>query len=384
MRSRYQDKDCLTMGEHFRNNGFYTARVGKIFHMRVPGDIIAGTDGQDVEACWTEKFNAPGMEAHTPGNYSCLNLNIFTTSLKDRQSTKMPHRMFVAVDYEGDGSDQPDYKAASKTIELLQERAKDRQTPFFLACGFVRPHYPSVAPVQYFQRYPHEEMPLPENPAGDLDDMPKLAKGGTRSDTTGIGQWPENQQRMWSAYYATVEFMDEQLGRVMNELDRLGLRESTAVIFTSDHGYHLGEHTFWQKSKLHEEVVRVPLLMSIPGYSPGQTDSLSELVDIYPTLTELLDIPTPEAVQGESLVPVLQNPKARVKTHALSFVGGGVGMRTASHAYMRYKDDTEELYDMNTDPGQFTNLADKATSKPKIESLRSQFDQFVKPLLQKR
>ncbi|MGY8690680.1 MAG: sulfatase-like hydrolase/transferase, partial [Verrucomicrobiales bacterium] len=155
MTSRYQGKGKKTLGQHFKENGFYSARVGKIFHMRVPGDIIAGTDGDDIEACWTERFNSQGNEAHTPGDYACLNLNIFTRELEGRQSTKMPHRMFVSVKYEGDGSDQPDHKTATKTIDLLQ---KHKAKPFFIAAGFVRPHYPMVAPHRYFEPYPWKDM----------------------------------------------------------------------------------------------------------------------------------------------------------------------------------------------------------------------------------
>ena len=119
MRGRYYGKNEITWGEHFQDNGLSSTRVGKIFHMRVPGDIIDGTDGADIPQCWSEKFNMPGLEAHTPGNYACLNLNIFTHELQGRESTRMPNRMFVTVDYSGDGSDQPEGKAATKSIELL-------------------------------------------------------------------------------------------------------------------------------------------------------------------------------------------------------------------------------------------------------------------------
>ncbi|MEM1069496.1 MAG: sulfatase-like hydrolase/transferase, partial [Planctomycetota bacterium] len=158
MFSRYQGVGPINLGQHLQEHGFYSARVGKIYHMRVPGDIIAGTNGQDVASTWTERFNAPGLEAHTPGDYACLNLNIFTDGLDGRQSTKMPHRMFVTVEYDGDGSDQADHKAATKAIELLRQ---PRDQPFFLAVGFVRPHYPMVAPRGYFQPYPWQNMELP-------------------------------------------------------------------------------------------------------------------------------------------------------------------------------------------------------------------------------
>ena len=375
MRSRYTDREGLALGEHLIANDWYSARVGKIFHMRVPGDIIAGTNGDDVEACWTERFNSQGQEAHTPGNYSCLNLNIFTTDLENRESTRMKNRMFVAVDYVGDGSDQPDFKTADQTVELLKQRKKSGgNQPFFIAAGFVRPHYPSVAPEQYFEPYPFKKMPLPESVPNDLDDIPGPGKKVSTSASTGIEEFPDNQRRMWSAYYATVTFMDEQVGRVLDELDRLGLRDTTTVIFTSDHGYHLGEHSFWQKGNLHEDVIRVPLIIDSPDsdHPPGRSKSLVELVDIYPTACQLSDVKIPDTVEGKSLVAVLADPTAKVHYATRSFTGGGRSLRTADWAYMRYKDDSEELYDMNADPKQFTNLAKDPAHAARLEEFRKQ------------
>ena len=353
MFSRYQGKGEVNMGQYFRENGWYTARVGKIYHMRVPGDIIAGTNGADVASSWTERFNSPGLEAHTPGDYACLNLNEFTQSLDNRQSTKMPHRMFVTVQYDGDGSDQADHKSASKAIELLREHQNDK---FFLAVGLVRPHYPMVAPRQYFAPYPWQQMRMPPQQTNDLDDIPKLGQAGTLSSKNPIGKYPDNQKRMWSGYYASVSFMDEQVGRIVDELDRLGLRETTAIVFTSDHGYHLGEHQFWQKSNLHEEVLRVPLVISLPGLKSGRTKSIVELVDIYPTLSQLVGLPIPSEVQGVSLIPILNDPQKVVKAGALSF-NKGFSLRTPDWHYMRYTDGSEELYDMKHDAGEFINEA---------------------------
>ena len=369
MRSRYFGRNGKTLGEHLIQNRYTSARVGKIFHMRVPGDIIAGTNGADVPACWTERYNAPGEEAHTPGNYACLNLNLFTTELEGRESTKMQHRMFVSVDYEGDGSDQPDWKAATKATQLLR-KYKVADNPFFLATGFVRPHYPSVAPEQFFSPYPHEGITLPYVPDDDHADIPKAGLSSSTSQARGIDKYPENQQRMWSAYYATVSFMDEQLGRVLDELERQGLRDSTAVVFTSDHGYHLGEHHFWQKANLHEDVIRVPLIVSVPGMTPGRSQSIVELMDIYPTICELTGVAVPESVQGRSLVPILRDANAKVKDAALSIVGKGFSLRTDDWAYMRYKDGTEELYDMRNDAKQFTNLAGTDSVKSVQRTLR--------------
>ncbi len=371
MHSRYRNGAGLNLGLHFRNNGRHTARVGKIYHMRVPGDIIAGTHGADIANSWTERHNSTGLEAHTPGDYACLNLNIFTSLLEGRQSTRMPHRPFVTVRYSGDGSDQPDHKTATKAIELLQQNKDSR---FLIAAGFVRPHYPMVAPHQYFDAYPWEKMKLPRAALGDLDDIPKAGRAGSNSLSTGLAKYPDNQKRMWAGYYATIQFMDEQVGRVLAELDRLGLRESTAIVFTSDHGYHLGEHGFWQKSNLHEEVLRVPLIISVPGMKPGRSDSLVELMDLFPTLSSLSGLDIPDSVQGRDLTPILSDPEARVREAALSVGSKGYALRSADWAYIRYHDDTEELYDMRRDRGQFANLALDAGQAARLRKLRVQLN----------
>jgi iduronate 2-sulfatase len=374
MRGRYFGNSGITLGEHFIAQGRTTARVGKIFHMRVPGDIIAGTDGQDVAACWTERYNAPGLEAHTPGDYACLNLNIFTTELEGRQSTGDPHRPFVTVSYEGDGSDQPDAKAAAKSVELLRKFSASEQ-PFLLATGFVRPHYPMVAPRQFFDRYPHAQIELPHVPPGDLDDIPPAGISGSNSMKNGLAKYPENQQRMWTGYYATVTFMDQQLGRILDELDRLGLTDSTAIVFTSDHGYHLGDHTFWQKANLHEQVTRVPLIIAAPGIPAGRSRSIVQLVDIFPTLCELTGAPIPNGVEGRSLVPVLRDPDAVVHDAAFSYNGAHRALRSDRWAYMRYSDGSEELYDMDADPNQYTNLANMPAHASVLETFRGQIQQ---------
>jgi iduronate 2-sulfatase len=353
MFSRYQGGGKVNLGQHFRENGWYSARVGKIYHMRVPGDIIAGTNGKDVESSWTQRFNSPGREAHTPGHYACLNQNIFTTALEGRQSTRMPHRMFVTVRYESDGADQPDHKSASKAIDLLLQH---RDKPFFLAVGLIRPHYPMVAPQQYFDPFPWQNMQLPKTVAHDSDDIPEAGLAKTLTSRNSIGKYPGNQKRMWTGYYASVAFMDAQVGRILEELDRLGLRESTAIVFTSDHGYHLGEHGFWLKSNLHEEVIRVPLIVSAPGFKAGRTKSIAELVDIYPTLSELAGLEVSAEVQGKSLVPVLKDHRVAVRQGALSLYKG-YSLRSPGWAYMRYTSGDAELYDMKSDPNQFTNLA---------------------------
>ncbi|MEL7266932.1 MAG: sulfatase-like hydrolase/transferase [Planctomycetota bacterium] len=322
MYGRYQGKGAQTIGECLREKQFHTTRVGKIFHMRVPGDIIDGTNGPDVAECWTQRFNSSGREAHTPGFYACLNQNIFTTAPENRQSTRMPHRMFVTVRYKDDSKDpqtvQPDEKSAEKAIELLGQRSREYHqngTPFFLAVGLVRPHYPMVAPQSDFDRYPHLDNLLPSYPKEDDSDIPPMGRGQTRNASNAIGKYPENQQRFWTGYYASVTFMDRQVGRILRALKDQGLDESTMVIFCSDHGYNLGDHGFWQKSTLHEEVTRVPLIVSLPqsAATDGQNgstkprvvnrheDAFAELVDLFPTICDWCGVAKPADVQGRSL-----------------------------------------------------------------------------------
>lgn len=366
MFGRYQGQSNVTLGEHLQQNGLSSTRVGKIFHMRVPGDIIAGTDGKDHPECWTERFNSQGQEAHTPGEYACLNLNIVTRDLENRQSTQMPHRMFVSVKTDSDGSEQPDFKSASKAIELLD---RDHDRPFFLAVGLVRPHYPMVAPKEYFEPYGIDRILMPANWHDDTSDIPKLGLAGTTNRNNPIGKYPDNQKRMWAAYYASVTFMDQQVGRILDALDASEYRDQTAVIFTSDHGYHLGEHGFWQKSNLHEEVIRVPLVIRAPGMPRGQSRSIVELVDLYPTICELTGVAIPPACQGNSLLPVLTDAGAVVKSEALSF-RNGTSLREDRWHYMRYNDETEELYDMSDDPEEMQNLAASGDHTDVLSELR--------------
>ncbi len=326
MFSRYKGKTGPSMAQHFKDNGYYSARVGKIYHMRVPGDIIAGTNGVDHAPSWTERFNSQGLEAHTPGKYACLSQNRFTRSPHNRESTKMRERMFVTVESDGDGSGQPDHKTASKTIHLLRQH-KDEGKGFFIAAGFVRPHYPMVAPKPYFVNYPWKDMRLPLVPDGDLDDIPRAGIAGNRNATSGIGKH-------------------------------------------TDHGYHLGEHTFWEKGNLREEVTRVPVILAAPGIKPGRSRSIIELVDLYPTLASLAGLSIPKTVQGSLLQPIIENPQTSVKPGALSFVGRGTSLRTPGWHYARYKDESEELYDMQADPHQYRNLAKSTQHAGQLTQLR--------------
>jgi iduronate 2-sulfatase len=364
MRSIYpgSKKKPVTLGEHLQKFDMHTSRVGKIFHMGVPNSPRNGDSGLDVPACWTEFHNTKSPETYTPGLYRQMNRGIATRKMEGRQGMGTKERYWAAVEADvADGSDQADYLVAEKAVQLIRER-KEAGKPFFMGVGFFRPHYPMVAPKKFFDMYPLEKMKVPLQIEGDVDDIPPAAHGFMSGQL--LNETEEGRRGMWQAYYASVTFMDEQLGKVLDELDRQGLSDSTAIFFTTDHGYHLGEHGFWQKSNLHEEVTRVPLMVRAPGLKPGRTQSLAELVDFYPTCTDLLGLPLADGVIGKSLLPILQNPDASVRDTALSLhqehhiKDKGAGIRSAEWAYMNFGDNGEVLYDMVKDPHQYTNVID--------------------------
>ena len=372
LRSIYPKSNATapTIGEHLQKHGMHTARVGKIFHMPVPHAQLDGSNGRDVAECWTERYNTKTAETFSPGLYRLLTSDIVTRRIEGRDA-KGPNRMWATVETDKeDGSDQADYMVATKAVELLRERKKAGK-PFFLGVGFVRPHFPMVQPKKFFDMYPQEKMKIPPQIAGDLDDIPPAGRG---PDGKGLNEMEQSRRRMWQAYYGSVTFMDEQLGKVLDELERLGLRDSTAIVFTTDHGYHLGEHGFWQKANLHEEVVRVPLIVSVPGINPGRTSSFVELVDLYPTWTDLLELPTPKGLHGKSLTTILRNPNAKVRDTALSIHNrAGGGLRSARWHYMNYDGKGEELYDMIKDPDQYTNVVSDSKYAAILKKARAQY-----------
>jgi iduronate 2-sulfatase len=332
--------------QYFRKNGYHSARVSKVLHMGVPNDIIKGSDGADDPASWDEAFNSPGAEAKTPGDGETLQDN------PEKHDRIAGGNRFVNVAADGDDLVHSDGKTAQKAVELIH-RFRELDNPFFLAVGFVRPHVPFVAPRKYFEMYPWDQMVLPPKIPGDRDDIPKVHcnKRTTQSYKMDV----EQQKKLISGYYASVSFMDAQLGKIMAALEESGQRGNTIVIFTSDHGYHLGEHDMWSKVSVHEESAQTPLIVSVPGRKPAVCRSLAELIDLYPTTARLCGLAIPQNIQGGDLTPLLDDPKARVKDAALCG-GKGTLLRTERWAYMKYGKSDEELYDMEKDPGQYTNL----------------------------
>lgn len=367
--------------QHFRKNGYHSARVSKIYHMGVPGGIENGGDGPDDPASWDEKYNSQGPEWRAPGDGETLQLRA-RKGVKPTEKTlagRVPPvggNTFVVVEADGDDMVHSDGKTAARAVELLQ-KYKGMEKPFFLGVGFVRPHIPFVAPRKYFEPYlPYDKMVLPEKVKGDWDDIPKPGINYCTSENMFMDV--RKQKKAVGGYYASVTFMDAQVGKVLDALEATGQKDNTIVIFTSDHGFHLGEHDFWAKVSLHEESAKVPLIIAAPGKQPAVCDSFTELLDLYPTLSKMCGLAIPERLQGRDLSGMLDDPSVSVRDSAFCNSGRGVLLRTDRWAYIRYKKGEEELFDMHKDPKQYVNLVKNPEYAEALESMRDKLAVKVK------
>jgi len=356
----------------FKDNGYYTARVSKIFHMGVPIDIETGSNGQDDEISWTERFNSQGPEWKANGEAELVQNN--PNGSIERQGGNV----MTIVKAEGGDLQHSDGKTAEKACELIRSHKTE---PFFLAVGFVRPHVPFVAPKNYFEPYPFDKIDLPKKVDDDWNDIPQR---GINYVTSINGQMSvEQQQKAIAAYYASVAYMDAQVGKVLNTLKEQGLEDNTIVVFTSDHGYHLDEHDFWMKVSLHEESVRVPLIIKVPGKKALICDSFVELIDLYPTLADLANLEVSIHIQGKSLKHTFDNPNHVVREMAFSVSQDGKSffLRDEKFAFIQYEEDASEgieLYDMQKDPKQYHNLAYEAMYSITVERFRQKLNAKLK------
>jgi iduronate 2-sulfatase len=386
---------AVTLPQLLRNNGYAVARVGKIYHYGVPTQI--GTAGLDDPASWDRVVNPRGRDKDEE------NLITNLTPKRGLGSTLA----FLAAG--GADEEQTDGKGATAAIKLLEEYGQGDK-PFFLALGFYRPHCPYVAPKKYFDMYPLEQVHLPHDPreaAADLKDVPPIAPW------TKPPNWdlkPHDLRRALQAYFASITFMDAQLGRVLDALDRLKLADNTIVVFWSDHGYLTGQHGQWMKMSLFEESARVPMIIAAPGMkSAGKaTGRTVELLDLYPTLADLCDVTIPQGTkpQGASLRPLLDDPQHPWDRPAYTQVTRGGGqpatrpaprparaqrqarqeaqapstrpaqimgrsVRTERWRYTEWDGGRAgvELYDHENDPGELKNLAHDPASARTLEEL---------------
>jgi arylsulfatase A-like enzyme len=356
--------NVVTLSQTFRKNGYYAGRISKIYHMRIPFEIIDGTAESDDPFSWDEAVNIKAPEQNAPGELT-------NWSPKDKGS-----QTFAGVVASSGDSDHADGMAADRAIEILD---KVRGKPFFLAVGFVRPHVPLVAPKKYFDQYNREAMQAPVVPENDLDDVPGIIRGYKRNSTT-YGVTPELHKGLLQAYYASISYMDAQVGRVLDALKEKGLAENTIVVFTSDHGYLLGHHHKYQKQHLFEEATRVPFIISVPWLNEQHgrgTSKITELIDLYPTLAELAGVAAPDTLQGTSLKPLLADPDSPLWKKKQAFTisrSGGESIRTKDWRFTQwgFGEKGLELYDLKKDPDEFTNQAGNPEYAPVVKTLRAQ------------
>ncbi len=363
--------NVVTLPQHFRNHGYFVARVGKLFHYGVPKQI--GTSGLDDPQSWDEVFNPIGRDRLEEDKIFSLVPGKFGATLS-----------WLAAD--GTDEEQTDGIGANMAIDLLRKHRNER---FFIAVGFYRPHTPYVSPKAYFAKYPPAKVPLPVNPPDDRDDIPPLALPDKPEQLT---MSEDLKRQAMQAYFASISFMDAQLGRVLDELERLGLSDDTIVTMTSDHGYHLNEHLLWQKQSLFEESTRVPMIVSVPGMKTAgrRSYAIVEMIDLYPTLAELCGLPLPEHLDGKSMVPILHDPDLAGKPFAVTQVYRSVSKKERVFGYSirtprwRYTEWDEgrmgvELYDHENDPREFTNLADDPKYADIVADLKRKIPHPPKP-----
>lgn len=366
---RQRIEDVVTLPQLFKQNGYHTQCVGKIFHNwrqdDYKGDAISWSVPQE-------------MHYNSHGNDKAMVQGKLPPDLSDVPKCVIRD---VPDDAYFDG------RVANRAVEILREI---HDKPFFLAVGFWKPHSHFNAPKKYWDLYDPASIQLPVNRQHPTN-VPEIALHNGREilrsyqDLPGKSPTDHQAREMRRGYYANISYMDAQVGKVLNELDRLDLRKNTIIVLWSDHGFHLGENGLWAKTSNFELDARVPVIISTPQFNqPQKTDSLVELLDIFPTLTELCRLQAPEAIEGTSLVPILRNPRATVKRAALTQhcrpaypANGkdpdamGYSIRTDRYRYTEWRDfNTDkviatEIYDHQTDPLETRNVF--ATSSDRLK-----------------
>jgi iduronate 2-sulfatase len=352
---------------HLRDHGWHTVSRGKVLHYN-----------EDSPSAWCEPAWRPADSF--PGYRDPDNIAFYEEMLRRIAAThqQQPRGPAVEVVHEPEAS-CPDYQTADTAIADLTRLAKNGR-PFFLGAGFLRPHLPFSAPRRYFDLYDRERLPLPvagerptDVPAEALHRFPEL-----RIHYTGIPEddvLPEPLVReLRHGYFASVSFLDAQVGRLLAAVDDLGLRNDTIVVFSVDHGWNLGEHGLWCKHCMYETSLRIPLMLRVPGRTPGRCQNLVDNLDLYPTLCELLDIPPPaHALDGISLVPTLDDPSSPTKNHSFSRYHAGESVRNDRYRYSQWRRDGtvvgRTLFDHASDPGEARNLAENPDHAAIVDEL---------------
>ena len=359
--------DAVFLPELFRKNGYFTAHAGKIYHT---GEECEDPRSWDVEVREFGK-NPPKAEILQKGGEHGPKGHSFEWDILKTEPARMP-----------------DGVVARKAAEWLEQYSRSDK-PFFIGAGFRRPHAPYAAPKQFFDLYPPDKVALPDT---SPDEFKRLLRAAVNHDPPDVPLTDLEIREHRAAYYASVSFMDAQLGVLLDAMDRLRLWDTTAVVFLGDNGYHLGEHGgLWHKNSLFEEGARIPLIVAGPGRLGNGTrcGRLAELVDLYPTLAELCGLTPPSTLEGTSLVPLLDAPSRTWKRAAFTMQGRGkerteaakdieftgTSVRTERWRYTEWDHGRQgvELYDHQRDPKEVTNLADD----PRHAKVRAELHQLL-------
>lgn len=366
--------DAILLPLLFSQNGYWSAGSGKILHYFI--------DAQSWDEYYPPKEKENPFPPHMPWG---------------KRPKSLPRGgtwQYVETDWEAfDVSDKEfggDYLVTEWISKQLQ---REHKRPFFLACGIYRPHEPWFVPKKYFDMFPLEQVKMPPGyKEGDLDDLPDAGKrrGPNRylAHIKKHGQWKQGVQ----AYLASIAYADAMVGRVLDALEKSPYRDNTIVILWSDHGWHLGEKEHWQKYTGWRVCTRVPLIVRVPPGAPGLpkgTPSGSvcnrpvSLLSLFPTLTELCNLPAHKDAHGPSLIPLLENPKAKWKHTALTHLNrpGNYAISAEEWRYIHYEDGGEELYHIPSDPFEWTNLARLPQHAQRLAEFRRMAPQNPRPYI---
>jgi iduronate 2-sulfatase len=367
---RELNPDVPTIPGWFKQQGYTSRCVGKIFHnwhTQQKGDRASWSADEFLHFA-NHGHDEAQVTGRMPPNLSTSNLRNYT-NVGITECRDVPDEAY----YDG--------RVAAEAVRVLRE-VKD--SAFFLALGFWKPHAPFNAPQKYWDLYNDVPLPTlnPDRPSGAPDIAFHASTEILGAKNEQVHPNAEQAADWRKGYFANITYLDAQLGKVLDELERLGLNERTIITFAGDHGYHLGEHGLWGKTSNFELDARVPLFIAAPGISKSdtKTDALSELVDLFPTLIELCSLPKPAGLEGSSLVPVLRDPSASVDAAAFTQhprpayydrePGGqpstmGYSVRTKDVRYTEWRDwktkevTARELYDAAQEPAELINVIDK-------------------------
>lgn len=325
---RWAKPNAITMGQHFKENGYRVLGRGKIYHGRYPDP-----------PSWHE-YIAKGSDP-VPPNHPVNGI------------PKAGHFDWSPIQVSDE--DMDDTQVAHWTANQLQQK---HAQPFFLACGLFRPHLPWYAPQKYFDKFPPDQITLPDINENDLDDIPEMGRKMARQKDHNNVTKTDNWQKAVAAYLACINFTDTNIGHVLNALQNGPNANNTIVVLWGDHGWHLGEKLHWRKFALWEEATRVPLMISLPNQTGTTCQRTVSLIDLYPTLSDLCNIPIRPELEGTSLRPLLQNANTQWDRPVLTTHGKeNHSIRSERYRYIQYRDGSEELYDHENDALEWTNLA---------------------------